>query len=56
MTRDDEYAFYARPENQEPQGKPHRRSFRPIRTVRAHLDSALYADLFKELALNCGKC
>lgn len=26
MTPDQEYAFYARPENQEPQGKPRRRA------------------------------
>lgn len=44
MTPDEEYAFYARPENQEPQGAPRRRSRRlsapiPVRFTDEQLDA-----------------
>ncbi len=44
MTPDEEYEFYARPENQEPQGRPRRRSRRlsapiPVRFTDEQLDA-----------------
>ncbi len=45
MTPDEEYEFYARPENQEPQGPPRRRRSRLSAPVPVRFPPELLADI-----------